>query len=263
MGLFWHRHCFGSAYTFWAASQPTPRPIMPLSMHMIRLAGARAALMVVGLCGLSATMPAQQAAATGPPLAVRTSTLDKGFLRQQYRFQLASDGGITPLHWKVATGSLPPGLTLSDDGLITGAPTATGNFAIVLTITDSGKPPRQLNYPLTMEVVAPMLLDWKPAPKINGTRIEGGLKVSNQTGVDFDLTVIVMAVAEDGRATAIGYQHFTLKPQTIDFPIPFGENLPWGAYQINADAVAEVASTNVIYRARLVSNGRLRLIQGP
>jgi hypothetical protein len=81
--------------------------------------------------------------------------------------------------------------------------------------------------------------------------------------VDFDLTVIVMAVAEDGRATAIGYQRFTLKPQTIDFPIPFGENLPWGAYQINVDAVAEVAATNTIYRARLVSNGRLRLIQGP
>jgi hypothetical protein len=217
----------------------------------------------MGLGAVSATLAAQQGAATGPPLAVRTSTLDKGYLRQQYRFQLASEGGITPLHWKVATGSLPPGLSLSDDGLITGAPTATGNFAIVLTITDSGKPPRQLNYPLTMQVVAPMLFAWKTPPKINGTRIEGELKVSNQTGVDFDLTVIVMAVAEDGRATAIGYQRFTLKSQTIDFVIPFGENLPWGAYQINADAVAEVASTNTIYRARLVSNGRLRLIQGP
>ena len=236
---------------------------MILSMHMVRCAAVRTAIASLVLCAFSADLPAQQGAATGPPLAVRTSTLDKAYLRQQYRFQLASDGGITPLHWKLATGSLPPGLSLSDDGLITGAPTATGSFAIVLTITDSGKPPRQLNYPLTMQVVAPMLLAWKTPPKINGTRIEGGLKVSNQTGVDFDLTIIVMAIAEDGRATAIGYQRFTLKPQTIDFPIPFGENLPWGAYQINADAVAEVASTNAIYRARLVSNGRLRLIQGP
>jgi putative Ig domain-containing protein len=236
---------------------------MLLSMIMIESVTARIALLATVLCALSATVVAQQAAATGPPLAVRTSTLDKGFLRQPYRFQLVSDGGITPLHWNVATGALPPGLSLSDDGLLSGTPTAVGNYAIVLTITDSGKPPRSLNYPLTMQIVAPMLLDWNPAPKINGTRVEGGLKVSNQTGVEFDLTVVVMAVAEDGRATAIGYQHFTLKPQTINFPIPFGENLPWGAYQINADAVAEVASTNVIYRARLVSNGRLRLIQGP
>jgi hypothetical protein len=218
---------------------------------------------ILVLCAFSLAAPAQQAAATGPPLAVRTPTPDKAYLRQQYRFQLASDGGITPLIWKVASGSLPPGLTLSDDGLITGAPKATGNFAFVLTITDSGKPPRSLNYPMTLQVVAPMLLDWNPPAKINGTRIEGGLKVSNQTGVDFDLTIVVMAIAEDGRATAIGYQHFTLKAQTLNFPIPFGENLPWGAFQVNADAVAEVAETNTIYRARLVSNGRLRLVQGP
>jgi hypothetical protein len=232
-------------------------------MLMIRSAGARIGLFVLGLCAFSLTVAAQQGAATGPPLAVRTPTLDKGYLRQQYHFQLAADGGITPLKWKLASGSLPPGIKLNDDGLITGAPTATGNFAFVLTITDSGKPPRQLNYPLTIQIVAPMLLDWSPAAKINGQRIEGGLKVSNQTGTDFDFTVIVLAVAEDGRATAIGYQHFTLKQQTIDFPIPFGENLPWGAYQINVDAVAEVAATNTIYRARLVSNGRLRLIQAP
>jgi hypothetical protein len=236
---------------------------MLLTMLMMRTFIAALSLAVLGLGAFTATMRAQQAAATGPPLAVRTSTLDKGYLRQQYHFQLVSDGGITPLRWKVATGSLPPGLTLSEDGLITGLPTSTGNFAFVLALTDSGKPPRQLNYPLTMQVVAPMLLDWNPPAKINGQRIEGGLKVSNQTGVDFDLTVIVMAIAEDGRATAIGYQHFTLKPQTINFPIPFGENMPWGAYQINADAVAEVAATNTIYRARLVSNRRLRLIQGP
>jgi len=232
-------------------------------MRMNRCASARIGLLVLGLCAFSSTMPAQQGAATGPPLAVRTSTLDKGYLRQQYHFQLAADGGITPLKWKLASGSLPPGMTLSEDGLLRGVPTGTGNFPFVVTIIDSGKPPRQLNYPLTLQVVAPMLLDWNPTAKINGQRIDGGIKVSNQTGMDFDLTVIVLAVDETGRATAIGYQHFTLKPQTIDFPIPFGENLPWGAYQVNVDAVAEVAATNTIYRARLVSNGRLKLIQGP
>ena len=236
---------------------------MLLTMLMIRPALIGIAAAALGVCGLSLTLVAQQGAATGPPLAVRTSTLDKGFLRQPYHFQLASDGGITPLRWRLASGSLPPGISMTEDGLISGAPTATGNYAFVLTITDSGKPPRHLNYPLTMQVVAPMLLDWNPPAKISGQRIEGGLKVSNQTGVDFDLTIIVLAVAEDGRATAIGYQHFTLKPQTMNFPIPFGEHLPWGAYQIHVDAVAEVAATNAIYRARLVTNGRLRIIQEP
>jgi hypothetical protein len=35
-----------------------------------------------------------------------------------------------------------------------------------------------------------------------------------------------LAVNDIGRATAIGYQHFGLKHETIDFEIPFGENLP-------------------------------------
>lgn len=231
--------------------------------RMIRSDGTRIVFLVLSVGLLGSTLAAQQGAATGPPLAVRTPTLEKGYLRQRYHFQLAADGGITPLTWKLASGSLPPGITLNGDGVISGTPTGTGSFPFVVTITDSGKPPRQLNYPLSLQVVAPMLLDWNPPAKLNGQRIEGGLKVSNQTGDDFDLTVIVLAVAEDGRATAIGYQRFTLKQQTIDFPIPFGENLPWGAYRVNVDAVAEVAATNTIYRARLVSNGRLKIIQGP
>ena len=44
--------------------------------------------------------------------------------------------------------------------------------------------------------------------------------------------------------------------------IPFGENLPHGTYEVNVDAVAEVAATNTIHRARLVAN-KLDVQQGP
>ena len=87
--------------------------------------------------------------------------------------------------------------------------------------------------------------------------------VSNQTEQDFDLTVIMVAVNETGRATAIGYQHFPLKKNTTSLEIPFGENLPQGTYEINVDAVAEVAATNSIYRARLVPKERFQVLQGP
>jgi hypothetical protein len=93
--------------------------------------------------------------------------------------------------------------------------------------------------------------------------VEGAVKVSNQTGQDFDFTVIALAVDETGRATAVGYQHFTLKRGTLDFEIPFGENLPHGAYALNLDAVAEVEPTNTIYRARLVTGDKLQVLQGP
>ena len=90
-------------------------------------------------------------------------------------------------------------------------------------------------------------------PKVNGPRVEGSIKVSNQTEQDFDFTFIALAVDPTGRATAVGYQHFTLKKETDEFEIPFGENLPTGTYDLHADGIAEVAETNTIYRAHLAT----------
>ncbi len=73
----------------------------------------------------------------------------------------------------------------------------------------------------------------------------------------------MMAVNENGRATAIGYQRIPLKKNTLGLEIPFGENLPRGAYDLNVDAVGEVAATNSIYRARLVPNEKMQVQQGP
>ena len=75
--------------------------------------------------------------------------------------------------------------------------------------------------------------------------------------------MIALAVNENGRATAVGYQHFTLKKDTDEFEIPFGENLPQGSYDLNVDAVGEVEATNTIFRARLAPSGKLQVVQGP
>jgi hypothetical protein len=197
------------------------------------------------------------------PLTIRTSSLPRGFLRQAYQVQLEAQDGTTPYKWLLASGSLPKGVSLSEDGLLAGAPEETGLFHLVVTATDGAKPAQQRNQELDMQVAAPLLAKWGRYPKINGRRIEGSLKVSNQTDDSFDLTILVVAVNENGRATALGYQHFTLEKNTIDKAIPLGENLPPGSYQVNADVVAEVAATNTIYRARLVTSERLQVTQSP
>jgi hypothetical protein len=78
-----------------------------------------------------------------------------------------------------------------------------------------------------------------------------------------DLTFVVMAVAENGRATAIGYQHFMLERGTVGKMLPFGETLPHGGYVVHVDAVGEVASRNLIYRERLETAGALQVTVGP
>jgi hypothetical protein len=222
----------------------------------------RSALLVLVL--LEASMSrAQQAGALGEPIVLQTTYLPKGFLRQPYHFKLEAQGGILPLKWEVTAGTQPPGIDLSPDGNLTGAPTEVDTFHFVVTITDSGKPARSQKKEFTFDVVAPLVVEWSKKPKVNGRRVEGSIKVSNQTDQDFDFTFVALAVDPNGRATAVGYQHFILKKSTDEFEIPFGENLPFGAYDLHADAVAEVAATNAIYRVHLASAEKLQVQQGP
>src|SRR5258708_36150536 len=92
-----------------------------------------------------------------------------------------------------------------------------------------------------MNVAAAMLMQWKKPAHVTGNRIEGSVEVSNTTQDDFDFTFIVLAVNENGRATAIGYQRYPLKQGTTDFEIPFGETVARGSYAVHVDGVGEVA----------------------
>jgi hypothetical protein len=220
------------------------------------------ALLLFALLAASMAM-AQQGATTGEPISLETTSLPKGFLRQPYHFKLEAQGGVAPLQWEVTAGSPPPGVELAEDGTLSGVPTEVDSFHFVVTVTDSGKPASQRKREMTLDVMAPLLVEWSRKPKVSGRSVEGAIKVSNRTEQDFDFTLIALAVDATGRATAVGYQHFSLKRNTDEFEIPFGENLSPGAYELHVDAVGEVAATNTIYRSRLVTANKLQVQQEP
>lgn len=72
-------------------------------------------------------------------LAVATDALPGAFLNTPYFHFLTATGGVPPYSWSLASGAeLPPGLTLSSDGVISGTPTSVGaNFGFAVTVTDS------------------------------------------------------------------------------------------------------------------------------
>lgn len=53
-----------------------------------------------------------------------------------FSFQFTEVGGVAPFTWIVSAGSLPPGLTLSSSGLLSGTPTTPGSFSYVVQVTD-------------------------------------------------------------------------------------------------------------------------------
>ncbi|MGA2260956.1 MAG: Ig domain-containing protein, partial [Acidobacteriota bacterium] len=58
---------------------------------------------------------------------------------ESYSFQMLAGGGTAPYGFALATSSkpLPPGLSLSSSGVISGIPTSTGTYSFTITITDS------------------------------------------------------------------------------------------------------------------------------
>jgi hypothetical protein len=183
-------------------------------------------------------------------------------LWENYSYALQASGGIAPYRWSLVTGSLPHGFELSQFGELTGVPQATESFKFTARVRDNSNPPIERTKEFTVLIETPLLGEWDHKASVNGQRIDGAIKVSNRTGRDFDLTVIVLAVNDIGRATAIGYQHFSLKRGTSNLDIPFGDTVSRGTYAVNVDVVAEEPISNRIFRARLVSE-RQQVTPGP
>jgi hypothetical protein len=181
----------------------------------------------------------------------------------EFHVLLRASGGVPPYVWSVSDGDLPDGVTLTPEGLLSGRPAKPGEFDFSVRVEDSGRPARAWNKEFEIAVAASLLLEWLQPPKVHEDRIEGSVQLSNGTKDAFDLTVVIVAVAENGRATAIGYEHFPLKPGANNVPIQFGNTLPPGGYVIHADAIAEIPTKQAILRQRLETPQPLQIIQGP
>jgi len=223
----------------------------------------------VALAGGSSTKMVAAGAANPAPqtqsdlIIENTSDLPDAFPHMQYEVRLQAHGGVTPFHWRLEKGALPPGLKLEDDGRLHGPPERSGEFQFTVAVNDSGKPQQAVQKEFLLRVRSGLTLDWSKPAHVNGGRIEGSVAVSNITPDDMDLTFDVKAVADNGRATEIGYQHFVLKRGTNGMELPFGENLPFGGYVIYVNVVGEVAPKNLIYREQMQTPRQLHVTVGP
>ncbi|MGC2719979.1 MAG: Ig domain-containing protein, partial [Candidatus Acidiferrales bacterium] len=73
------------------------------------------------------TNPAQS-----DPLSISSSTLPNGEVSQSYAQTVSATGGTSPYAWSVSSGKLPPGLSLSASGGISGTATTAGSYPFTL-----------------------------------------------------------------------------------------------------------------------------------
>ncbi len=198
----------------------------------------------------AAVLLVASAFAQTPPLRITTETLPPAAQRQSYTAQLQASGGTSPLKWEIVKGKLPDGLQLdAATGMLAGAPTGVAEARFTVQVTDSAGQTAEREFQLRS--LPPLDCEWKKAPVVQDGGIQGAVTVTNGTNAGFDLTFIVVAVNEIGKAFALGYQHVTMAAQSELPNVPFGSSLPRGHYIIHVDCVAEDTANNRIFRARL------------
>ncbi len=118
--------------------------------------GASSSTTVTGLTNgtpYTFTVHATNAAGPGPessasnsvtptaPLTITTTTLPAGRVNRSYSATVQVTGGTLPYTWKIASGALPPGLTLgASTGTISGTPTKPGSYSFTVSVSDSATP---------------------------------------------------------------------------------------------------------------------------
>jgi hypothetical protein len=90
-------------------------------------------------------------------------------LRRLSGFNFSATGGLAPYSWSWnpdAASSLPTGLNLSTNGIISGTPTEAGSFNVVVTVTDSesARVQKSANYTIVINLPPPPVINTMPAP---------------------------------------------------------------------------------------------------
>lgn len=209
-----------------------------------------AALLSVLFAGMASTAQTTGRSSVAPRLAIVPP--ERPACREQQRcvIDLLASGGRGPFEWWTWQGTLPAGLSLErNSGRISGTPTAAGQSTVSVMVRDASARTASLRITITIQSLLEVV--WQSAPSLRQTNLSGTLRVTNYSGNEVALTVIVVAVNEIGKAFALGYQHFSLAPEAGSPVIPFGMQMPPGRYRVRADAVGEVAAKKVIYRSAL------------
>jgi hypothetical protein len=105
----------------------------------------------VDYAGSGALWPAAASAVVGrAPLIASAVALPVGAVGVPYSQVLGASGGMTPYLW-VSQG-LPPGLSLAQDGTLSGTPMRAGTYAINASVIDGSAPPQYANESLQLVI---------------------------------------------------------------------------------------------------------------
>ncbi len=93
---------------------------------------------------------------------IHPDRLDYAVVGSPYEAQFWSEEGESPFQWSISAGSLPEGLYLDEDGLLSGTPEEAGTFRFTVRVEDNSIPPAVAEREYDLTVLQPVsILDAK------------------------------------------------------------------------------------------------------
>ena len=89
-------------------------------------------------------------------LTLSAATLPTGTVGVAYSSTLSASGGTTPYAWTIASGTLPAGLSLSSQGVISGTPTANATSTFTVQVSDSAGSPQTATAQMAITIFSPL-----------------------------------------------------------------------------------------------------------
>jgi len=84
-------------------------------------------------------------------LRILPDRLPAGAVGDSYSVTLDASGGQPPYGWRLAAGSLPPGLTLAG-GLLAGIPASAGTYRFTVRVADSSAPAKEVARQVSLQI---------------------------------------------------------------------------------------------------------------
>ena len=121
----------------------------------IRQTGRESQPMPVTVASSTGNLPVTDVPPVAGSLMVSTTQVPSGTAGNAYSTKLAATGGTPGYTWSLASGQLPPGVSLNaSTGTLSGTPTGNGSYSFVVTVKDGGSPAQSTSVVLTLLVAA-------------------------------------------------------------------------------------------------------------
>ncbi len=92
-----------------------------------------------------------------PAITLTPPTLPDGTVSVAYSQTIAGNGGTAPYRFGVTAGTLPPGMTLTGEGLLSGTPTDAGHYNVTIRGTDANGCFAEVPYTMAVVTAVPTL----------------------------------------------------------------------------------------------------------